>query len=98
MRKNLAIQMMVVMLILTSCSSSDSEESGETLEFVLDLAKLTGSLDGARWDSSTDGAKGPWCYEMANLYIRKVMGFDGGNGTDRMGKVSLAYNRACNNS
>jgi hypothetical protein len=48
-----------------------------------------------RWDFSTDGAKGPWCFGMADSYIQNVMGFNGSNGTDRMGKVSNAYFRAC---
>lgn len=67
----------------------------ETLEFMIDMAKITGSLDGMRWDFSTDGAKGPWCFGMADSYIQNVMGFNGSNGTDRMGKVSNAYFRAC---
>jgi hypothetical protein len=95
MRKRLVIQMMLVIVFLTSCSSTETEESEDTLEFLIDMAKVTGSLDGMRWDFSTDGAKGTWCFGMADSYIQSVMGFDGTNGTDRMGTVSNAYFRAC---
>lgn len=95
MRKRLLTTILFAIFFLTSCSNTEPEDSGETLEFMIDMAKITGSLDGMRWDFSTDGAKGPWCFGMADSYIQNVMGFNGSNGTDRMGKVSNAYFRAC---
>ena len=97
MRKRVVIHVMLVMVFLTSCSSTQTEESEDSTEYFVDMAEIAGSLDGERWDFS-DGDKGPWCVSLADSYIREVMGFDGTNGTDLIGTVWQAYYRACLNS
>jgi hypothetical protein len=80
-----------LLLFLTSCSSGRSAEQLQTL---VDLAKTEGAMQEFIYDSSY-GPQSTWCMDKSNQYISTVMGFDGSNGDDDMGEVSVAYFRAC---
>ena len=60
----------------------------------MNLAKTTGAIQELSYNSAY-GTKSIWCQNLANEYITSVMGFDGSNGDDDMGTVSMAYFRAC---
>ena len=81
----------VLILLLTGCSNS---RSAEDLEALVNLAKTTGEIQEISYNSAY-GTKSIWCQNLANEYITSVMGFDGSNGDDDMGTVSMAYFRAC---
>ena len=81
----------VLILLLTGCSNS---RSAEDLESLVNLAKTTGAIQELSYNSAY-GAKSIWCKNLADQYITSVMGFDGSNGDDDMGTVSVAYFRAC---
>lgn len=81
----------VLILLLTGCSNS---RSAEDLESLVNLAKTTGAIQELSYNSAY-GAKSIWCKNLADQYISSVMGFDGSNGDDDMGTVSVAYFRAC---
>ena len=81
----------VLVLLLTGCSNS---RSAEDLEALVNLAKTTGAIQELSYNSAY-GAKSIWCKNLADQYISSVMGFDGSNGDEDMGTVSIAYFRAC---
>ena len=81
----------VLILLLTGCSNS---RSAEDLESLVNLAKTTGAIQELSYNSAY-GAKSIWCKNLADQYMSSVMGFDGSNGDDDMGTVSVAYFRAC---
>jgi hypothetical protein len=81
----------VLILLLTGCSNS---RSAEDLESLVNLAKTTGAIQGLSHNSAY-GVKSIWCKNLADQYISSVMGFDGSNGDEDMGTVSVAYFRAC---
>ena len=81
----------VLLLALSSCSSG---RSAAELKVLVDLARVTGSLQATMFDPSY-GSQFVWCSNRADDYIASVMGFDGGKRSDDMGEVSSAYFTAC---
>ena len=81
----------VLILLLTGCSNS---RSADDLESLVNLAKTTGAIQGLSYNSA-NGVKSIWCKNLADQYISSEMGFDGSNGDEDIGTVSVAYFRAC---
>jgi len=88
------IKILVIGVLLLALSSCSSARSPEELKVLVDLARVTGSLQATMFDPSY-GSQFVWCSNRADDYIASVMGFDGGKRSDDMGEVSSAYFTAC---